>query len=146
MSLAKSLRSWYPYPSSAPQGDIPNILACYGIPYGGLGFLSHALTYYTIVCLFFGKKPLTPWRPVKETGKFGIITGLVGALAGAILAIYTTAKCHAYWQLVFMGIWKFFFSTFNGLVGLMASPESGSMIPVLGVGMAGCQSFTHDHQ
>jgi len=141
MSWAKSLLSLFPHPSSAPKGDIPDILACYGIPYGGLGFLSHVLTYYTMICLACGKKPLMPWKPIKESGPFSFITCMIGTLVGVILAIYTTAKCHAYWQLTFMGIWKIGFSTFNGLVGLVASPKpegeeeiSQTVVMVIGVG------------
>jgi hypothetical protein len=28
--------------------------ACYSLPYGGIGFASHIITYYTMVMLFLG--------------------------------------------------------------------------------------------
>ncbi|TEB25446.1 hypothetical protein FA13DRAFT_1765771 [Coprinellus micaceus] len=39
-------------------------IKCYNLPYGALGFASHVLTYYTILCLWFGRKPLWPFSRV----------------------------------------------------------------------------------
>jgi hypothetical protein len=49
---------------------LPTEIACYSLPYSGLGFASHVLTYYT-VCLGYGRKPLWPsFKPVRY-GKIG---------------------------------------------------------------------------
>ena len=39
-------------------------IGCYALPYGGLGFTSHVLTYLTVFCLSHGRTPLMPWRPL----------------------------------------------------------------------------------
>jgi hypothetical protein len=36
---------------------LPEELRCYSLPYGSLGFVSHALTYYTMICFHFGRRP-----------------------------------------------------------------------------------------
>jgi hypothetical protein len=39
------------------KGDgIPGEIKCYGLPYGGIGFTSHVLTYYTL-CMLSGEVP-----------------------------------------------------------------------------------------
>ena len=49
------------YPSDANKLAVLRIeITCYTLPYGGLGFASHILTYYTLFMLFSGRQPLRP--------------------------------------------------------------------------------------
>src|SRR5208282_5195160 len=43
-------------------------IQCYCLPYGGLGFASHILTYYAIAILTTLHSPWRPWRRIKHSG------------------------------------------------------------------------------
>jgi hypothetical protein len=96
--------------------NLPTEIACYSLPYGGLGFASHVLTYYTILILGLGRKPLWPVKHVKY-GIFGLTLAGVGLLAGFILSTITMVRCRNHWQLLALATWKFSMSLFNGIVG-----------------------------
>lgn len=63
----------------------------YAIPYGVLGFLSHLLTFYVILCHLFGRRPLLPWQRLqKET--WNIVLVSLSSLATVILSAVTLAR------------------------------------------------------
>lgn len=92
-------------------------MLCYSLPYGALGFVSHFLTYYTIVCLWFGRSPLWPWRKVKYS-RFDLWLGLLGLLIATGLAIFTLVRCRNTWQLLTIAVWKLSMSLLNGLTAI----------------------------
>jgi hypothetical protein len=47
-----------PAPGETPRDEIK----CYNLPFGGLGMLSHILTFYTAGMLLLGRSPLLPPR------------------------------------------------------------------------------------
>jgi len=63
--------------TSAVYNILANEIHCYGLPYGGLEFTSHVLTYYATVCLWLGRKPMMPNRRVKYSW-FDLTLGVVG--------------------------------------------------------------------
>lgn len=97
--------------------NLPTEIACYSLPYGGLGFASHLLTYYTIICLGFGRKPLWPFKRVKN-GKYGLALAVIGLVGGFILSTITMVRCRNHWQLLVLAVWKFSMSLFNGIVAV----------------------------
>ncbi|TFK64332.1 hypothetical protein BDN72DRAFT_721998, partial [Pluteus cervinus] len=92
-------------------------LACYSLPYGALGFISHLLTYYTITCLCAGRRPLWPFRKIKAS-KLDIILGSISLCVTTTVAIVTMVRCRHSWQLITIGVWKLGMSWFNTLSGL----------------------------
>ncbi|TFK65690.1 hypothetical protein BDN72DRAFT_845221 [Pluteus cervinus] len=103
--------------SSSPSPPLNEEIACYSLPYGALGFVSHFLTYYTITCLCAGRKPLWPFRKIAAS-KFDIILGSISLCVTTTLAIITLVRCRHSWQLVTIGIWKLGMSWLNTGIGL----------------------------
>jgi len=63
----------------------------YGIPYGVLGAVSHGLTFYVILCHFFGRRPLLPWMALeKERWNIAVVT--LSSLISIILSGVTMAR------------------------------------------------------
>ena len=116
-----------------------NILAkeieCYSLPYGGLGFASHVLTYYTIVCLWYGRKPMMPSRPVKYSW-FDLILGVVGLCVSTAMSIVTIARCRNTWQLLVIAVWKLSMSLLNGITAIhvavlfVKTPKGGAEVKI----------------
>lgn len=92
-------------------------LHCYNLPYGALGFISHVLTYYTIVCICYGRKPLWPFKKLHNT-KFDLVLGAVGIALCIIMSIFTIVNCKTTWQLLVIAIWKMSMSLLNGATAL----------------------------
>jgi len=104
--------------SIALQQDIPQQeLHCYSLPFGALGFISHVLTYYTIACLWFGRKPLWPFKRISNS-KFDLVLGFVGISLCIIMSIVTMIRCKNTWQLLVIAVWKLSMSLLNGLTAL----------------------------
>ncbi|KDR77317.1 hypothetical protein GALMADRAFT_139310 [Galerina marginata CBS 339.88] len=100
------------------QQDIPlHELHCYSLPFGALGFISHVLTYYTIACLWFGRKPLWPFQKIANS-KLDLILGALGISLCIIMSIVTMIKCKNTWQLLVIAVWKLSMSLLNGLTAL----------------------------
>jgi len=96
--------------------NLPTEIACYNLPYGGLGFASHVLTYYTIACLAYGRRPLWPFKQIKN-GKYDLVLAGLAFLGGLIFSTITMVRCRNHWQLLVLGVWKFSMSLFNAIVG-----------------------------
>jgi len=107
-SLGDFLQS--PYGSNA---TIPEQLQCYALPYGGWGFASHMLTYYTVLCLVKRRRPLSPWKDLKATGRrtmwnFSIsFTSLASVITSTV---FTMIRCRNSWQFILIAVWKLILS------------------------------------
>jgi hypothetical protein len=66
-------------------------IGVYGIPYGVLGAVSHGLTFYVILCHFFGRRPLLPWMAL-EKERWNIAAVTVSSLISIILSGVTMAR------------------------------------------------------
>ncbi|KAF8186441.1 hypothetical protein BJ912DRAFT_971909 [Pholiota molesta] len=95
-------------------------LHCYNLPYGALGFISHVLTYYTIACLCYGRKPLWPFKKVHNT-KFDLVLAVIGVALCIVMSIFTIINCKNTWQLLVIAVWKLSMSLLNGLTALHVS-------------------------
>jgi hypothetical protein len=90
-----------PEQGSGIQGEI----TCYNLPYGGIGFLSHVLTYWTVGFLFAGRSPLPPWSELEHNG-FNMITASISLCGTLSITIFTMVSCQNDWQFVLIAFWK----------------------------------------
>lgn len=86
-------------------GSFSASVKCYSLPYGGIGFLSHILTYYTIATLISGK---SPWKPSKDLKYwlFDLLLGLGSLVITVVLSILAIFRCHHEWPFILIATWK----------------------------------------
>ena len=80
-------------------------IKCYGLPYGGIGFLSHILTYYSIICIGVGVRPLLPRMHLRHS-IFDLVVAICSLLGSSINAIVVMARCRREWQFLLLALWK----------------------------------------
>ena len=85
-------------------------IQCYSIPYGGIGFASHILTYWTLAWLWAGKKPLWPVHDLKHFWIDALWAATTFAISVA-LAVFTIIRCRNRWEYMLIAIWKIFVTT-----------------------------------
>jgi hypothetical protein len=98
----------YPKKGGTPAQEI----RCYALPYGALGFLSHALTYYQIIIVSFHRTPLPPWRKLRLDYKFkasffaiwDITINVISMIGSVTLAGFTISSCRNSWPFVLIGV------------------------------------------
>ncbi|KAF2101284.1 hypothetical protein NA57DRAFT_72726 [Rhizodiscina lignyota] len=101
-------------------------IKCYNLPYGGIGFVSHILTYYTVGMLIAGLTPLFP-RP-REKIRFGWTENVLSilALCGTIpITIMTMYACRRRWQFVLIAIWKMLLSLTLSFITIHVGQKAG---------------------
>jgi hypothetical protein len=97
-------------------------MKCYGLPYGGLGFASHIITYYTIICLWNRKRPFMPWKTKTPSWwKFNIFLGAAELTITVALAIFTIIRCLNRWEFMLIAIWQIFVSATLGFSAISAA-------------------------
>lgn len=68
---------------------------CYSLPYGALGFISHILTYYSVICYVRGIQPLT-WKALDRrypgAKKWREWLDRLNAVVALIIAIVIAAR------------------------------------------------------
>src|SRR5271155_3789142 len=81
-------------------------ITCYSIPYGGIGFLSHLITYHTLVCMWYGRTPAWPWRKLQHSRR-EIFLGVVTFILTSGVAIISIVRCKqdGSWQFMLIAIW-----------------------------------------
>jgi hypothetical protein len=92
-------------------------LQCYSLPFGGLGFTSHILTYWTINCLWLGRRPLWPFEKIHHS-KLDVILGSLGLVLCVVMSVITMVHCRNTWQLLVIAVWKMSMSLLNGITAL----------------------------
>jgi hypothetical protein len=105
-----------PVKVDTPQAEIQG----YGLPYGGLGFVSHLLTYFTVVCLGLTQDPLMPWKKIRHPWR-SFCLGLVSLILSVGFAIFTIVRGASTWQFVTIAVWKVVLSTFLGFSAMSAA-------------------------
>jgi hypothetical protein len=70
---------------------LQNHIQIYAIPYGVLGFVSHALTFHVILCHLFGRRPLLPWQTLEKT-TWNIVLVSLSSFISIILSAVTLAR------------------------------------------------------
>src|SRR5271170_7335137 len=74
-------------------------MQCYSLPYGGLGFASHIITYYTLICLWNRRRPRMPWKTLSSSSwKFNIFLGVVELIVSVGIAAFTIIRCRNRWE------------------------------------------------
>ncbi|KAI5843589.1 hypothetical protein BZA05DRAFT_439186 [Tricharina praecox] len=95
-------------------------IACYALPYGLIGTISHVLTWYTIGILTFGRSPLRPWR-ILQSPKVDILLAASALLGGVVLTVFTMIRCQQRWQFLLIAGWKALLSISLGAFSLHVS-------------------------
>ena len=86
-------------------GTVIDELSCYSLPYGGIGFAGHVLTYWTVALLVAGRRPIIPWQDLKYQ-KMDLILDALSLLLSLPFAILTIFRCLSTWQYVLLAVWK----------------------------------------
>jgi hypothetical protein len=95
---------------------------CYSLPFGALGFISHILTYYTIWCITFKRRPLLPFSRISHKHNlFDFTLGVAKSSAGSAIALQSMIGCRGSWQLAAIATWKLNMSVWNGSAGTLAA-------------------------
>ncbi|MCJ1355896.1 MAG: hypothetical protein MMC33_005888 [Icmadophila ericetorum] len=129
--LSLSLTQGSPLPQSAPVDDpllnppvnpltpstILQDIQCYSLPIGGLGCISHFLTFETIVCLAYSRSPWRPWKRL-EHYKADIILGALSVLWTLIISIVAIYRCRDSWPFILLLAWKLLLSVSLGCITL----------------------------
>ncbi|KAN0089717.1 hypothetical protein V8E51_019977 [Hyaloscypha variabilis] len=101
-------------------GTLAQELQCYGLPYGGIGFASHILTYYTIIMLSHQRSPWWPWK--RSHHKWvDIFLSLLGLILTVGLTVLTILRCRNRWQFIVMATWKLLLSLTFGCLSFHAA-------------------------
>src|SRR5450432_2071442 len=79
-------------------------ISCYGLPYGGIGFASHILTYYTLAAILCGVKPLCPLRPLENKTQ-GQVLGVIQLIVTIITTSISIHNCIQEWPFAVLGVW-----------------------------------------
>jgi len=116
---ATSLTDWLHNPPYR-HGTLVEEIQCYSLPYGGIGFASHIITYYTIAMLALQLHPYAPWRRNKNSG-FDLFLATVGLIATIIISSLTMVRCRSRWQFVAIAAWKLDLSVTFGFLSLHAA-------------------------
>jgi hypothetical protein len=103
-------------------------IQCYSLPYGGIGFASHILTYYTIAMLAMSRKPYAPW--LKNThSRLDILLSIVGLIVTIIVSSLTIVRCRSRWQFIAIAAWKLDLSVMLGFLSLHAAVILPKFLP-----------------
>lgn len=98
--------------------EIRESVHCYALPYGGLGFASHILTYYCIVVNAYGRCPYWPWKRQEYQG-LDIMIGLLQLIGTTISGTLTIARCREDTQLEMLGIWMVLTSVASSIAAML---------------------------
>ncbi|KAI9864677.1 MAG: hypothetical protein M1813_003167 [Trichoglossum hirsutum] len=90
-------------------------IQCYSLPYGGIGFASHILTYWTLYWLIKGKRPFWPPSPLAKK-QFDIwLTAVMLAITIGV-SVWTIVRCREDWRVLVIAVWKLTMSVSLGCV------------------------------
>ena len=103
---ASSYRSEYGYLDTSVEklALLRAEVICYTLPYGGLGFVSHLLTYYTLFMLFSGRQPLRPWKCL-TVAWWDTALGIVQLVSAIVLSVIAMVRCRSRWEFVLIACW-----------------------------------------
>jgi hypothetical protein len=92
---------------------------CFALPYGGLGFASHVLTYYCLIINILGRRPLMPWK-MQKNSHINLALGLAQLISTTITSVLATTRCaqHAS-EFIMLSIWLIMTSIASSLAGLL---------------------------
>lgn len=114
------IEHWLQHPPYEHGGTVKEQIQCYALPYGGIGFASHALTYLTVVCLALGRNPLWPFRKLGNK-VFNIVVSVIGLLITLPLTVLTMLRCRNEWQFILIAVWKLVLSLTLSTISIHAA-------------------------
>jgi hypothetical protein len=104
-ATAFSLSDWLNNPPYSNGATVQEQIQCYTMPYGGIGFASHLLTYLTVTCLALGRSPVFPWIKLQHR-IYNICLAATGLVATVILATLGILRCRKTWPFLLLAVWK----------------------------------------
>ncbi|KAF7973496.1 hypothetical protein HWV62_3412 [Athelia sp. TMB] len=143
------------------------ISKCYGIPYGAFGFISHVITFYTLVCAITHKRWYAPWKDSSEDKDMGCCFGCLDVpfrfmtlifklMITIALSAYTIYECRGAYRL--LAVWKLLITCFDGATEkwIVRHENPGAhmlyaiqfvllFIPGVGVGIAGIKDLAEKY-
>ncbi|KAJ8059733.1 hypothetical protein OCU04_011377 [Sclerotinia nivalis] len=96
--------------------------SCYSLPYGGWGFFSHILTYYTVIAIFYGRRPSMPWEELEEDSVRNKVIAIAKLLLTLPSAIRTMVSCNHAWEFETIAAMKLALSLTSGFITIFPSP------------------------
>ncbi|CZR53694.1 uncharacterized protein PAC_03574 [Phialocephala subalpina] len=78
--------------------------SCYSLPYGAVGFSSHLITYYTMICLICGRRPLWPWRRLRYP-LYSAIPGIISLIGTTVVTSISINRCSSEKPFRLIGAW-----------------------------------------
>lgn len=103
--------------TTSVQAKVSSEILSYNLPYGGLGFLSHVLTYYTALCIGIGVRPLSPWKDTSRKCEVSnYLLAIVQLIASNVVAVITMYRCRKEWEFILISSWHVFLSTTLGVM------------------------------
>lgn len=115
-----NLPSWLEPMLPVKGASLSEEIKCYSLPYGGIGFLSHILTYWALFWLGFGRKPYWPCSKL-SAGLFDLFLAFIQTVISIAIAGYTIHRCQNRWQFVLIAVWKVVLSLEVGIFGFSAA-------------------------
>jgi len=98
-------------------------LKCYGLPYGALGFASHVLMLYTLMCLLHLRRSYWPFSRISPGWFSGwnVLLSIVTLSGTTTLTIITMVRCKDHWQFMLLAVEHLCLSIVISMVGFIAS-------------------------
>jgi hypothetical protein len=93
---------------------------CYNLPYGTVGMVNDALTYFTLVCLILGRRPLMPWSKLNLAYSTLVVAGLQIIISVTVTAINVSRCSSAHWHMFVLALGQAFRSLLAGAVAVNA--------------------------
>jgi len=109
VNVTFDFEEWIRNPGYHEGGTPQEQLRCYALPFGGIGFASHVLTYLTFFILAAGRSPILPWRRI-DHGGFSLALGIVSLLSTLSISILVGVRCRASWSFILISVWKILLS------------------------------------
>jgi hypothetical protein len=81
-------------------------IQCYNLPFGGLGMLSHILTFYTAIMLLLGRTPLLPSGKRLRFSWVELTLAILTLLGSVPISIITIYSCRDRWEYACIAVWK----------------------------------------
>jgi hypothetical protein len=105
-------------------------IQCYSLPYGGVGFTSHILTYYAVAMLASGRSPWTLQK--NKHKKLDLALSTIGLILTFVVSVLTIIRCRSRWQFITMAVWKLVLSVALGCLSVHAATLVGHTDKVTG--------------
>jgi hypothetical protein len=103
-------------PYCALQQDIE----CFALPYGTSEFVSDLISVFTVLMLYFGRRPSMLWSKLEGKSLNFILAALL-ILGSTISTIINVVHCRHRWDLIVVSMWKMILSISLGLMAIHAA-------------------------